>query len=176
MREYTISSDDSYFRLELKYLWRVFHEKNGYPHWFITKVMNEVNRLNILKENSQEINENENGGTSWQTLILPYACEKGCSIVRSLEQQLKRSQPNTVFICTNLSSNFNVKDPVPFTKKDDIIYRSVCAAFYRIDQCNPHYSFQFEQLKDAMRTTLVNALELYMSVYKTITVVIICLI
>ena len=42
----------------------VFHEKNGYPHWFITKVMNEVNRLNILKENFQEINENENGGTS----------------------------------------------------------------------------------------------------------------
>ena len=27
-------------QLELKYLWKVFHEWNGYRHWFTTKVMN----------------------------------------------------------------------------------------------------------------------------------------
>ena len=49
--------------------------------------------------------------------ISTYAGEKGWSIVRSLEKQLKRSLPNNVkqnivFTGTELSSNFNVKDPV----------------------------------------------------------------
>ena len=39
MRGYTISSDDSYLKLELKYLQKVFHERSGHPQWFITKVM-----------------------------------------------------------------------------------------------------------------------------------------
>ena len=52
--------------------------------------MNEVKRLNIPREHFQGINENENRVTSNRTLILPYAGEKGCSIVRSLEKQLKR--------------------------------------------------------------------------------------
>ena len=41
---YAISSNDSYLKLELKHLRKVFHERNGYPQWFITKVMNEVKR------------------------------------------------------------------------------------------------------------------------------------
>ena len=60
MRAYTISSNDNYLKLELKYLQKVFHEQNGYPHWFITKVINEVKRLNIPRENFQGTNENEN--------------------------------------------------------------------------------------------------------------------
>ena len=36
-------------------------------------------------------------------------------------------KPNIVFTGTKLSSNFNVKDHVPFTKKHDAIYRSVSA-------------------------------------------------
>ena len=42
--------------------------------------MNEVKRLNIPRENFQEINENEKAVTSKRTLILPYAGEKGWSI------------------------------------------------------------------------------------------------
>ena len=37
MRAYTISSNDSYLKLELKHLWKVFHEQNGCPHRLITK-------------------------------------------------------------------------------------------------------------------------------------------
>ena len=96
MRVYTISSNDSYLKSKLKYLRKVFHEQNGYPHWFITKVMNEVKRLNIPREHFQGINKNENGVASTQTLILPYADEKGCSVVRSPEKQLKQSLPNNV--------------------------------------------------------------------------------
>ena len=89
MKAYTINSNDNYLKLELKYLRKVFHERNGYPHWFITKVMNEVKRLNIPREHFQGINENENGVTNTRTPILPYTGEKGCSIVRSPEKQLK---------------------------------------------------------------------------------------
>ena len=46
-------------------------------------------------------------------------------------------KPNIVFTGTELSSNFNVKDPVPFTKKHDIIYRSVCAT----ESCNEDYVY-----------------------------------
>ena len=34
---------------------------------------------------------------------------------------------NIIFTSTKFSSNFNVKDSVPFTAKHDVIYRSVCA-------------------------------------------------
>ena len=120
--------------------------------------MNEVNRSDIPREHFQGINVNVTF-TSKRRLILPYAGEKGCSIVRFLEKQLKQSQKFLVlFNGTELSSNFNVKDPVPFTEKHDVF----------IDQ--------FVQLKGVMRTMLVNVLEDYMSVYRTITVAIICLI
>ena len=39
MRAYTISYNDSYLKLELKYLRKVFHGQNGYIHWFIANVM-----------------------------------------------------------------------------------------------------------------------------------------
>ena len=145
MRSNTIISNDSSLKLELKHLRKVLYERNGYPHWFITKVMNEVKRSSITREHFQGINENENGVTSKQTLILPYAGKKVFSIVRSLEKQLKRSLPNNVtlnivFTGTKLSSNFNVKDPVPFTEKHAVIYRSVCAT----ESCNEDY----ERVKD----------------------------
>ena len=44
-------------------------------------------------------------------------------------------KPNIAFTGTKLSSNFNLKDPVPFTEKHDVIYRSVCAT----ESCNEDY-------------------------------------
>ena len=94
-------------------------------------------RSNISREHFHGINENENEVTSKRKLILLYPGEKGYSIVRS---QLNRSlpnnvNPNIVFTGTKLSSNFNLIDPVPFTKKHDVIYRSVCAT----ESCNEDY-------------------------------------
>ena len=154
IRANTVSSNENYLKLELKYLRNVFYERNGYPHWFITKLMNEVKRLNMPRAHFQGINENQNGVTSKRTLLLPYAGEKGCSIVRSLEKQFKRSlpnivKPNIVFIGTKLSSDFNVKDPAPFTVKHDVIYRSV----YATKRCNEDYVGEsaeklYERVKD----------------------------
>ena len=89
MRASKISSNNNCLKLELKHLPKVFHERNGYPHWFITKVMNEVKRSNIPREN-------ENRVTSKRTLILPYAAEKGCQIVIYLEKQLRQSLPDNL--------------------------------------------------------------------------------
>ena len=54
-----------------------------------------------------------------------------------------------VFTSTKLSSNFNVKDPVPFTEKHDVICRSVCAT----EGCNEDYAGEcsrglYERVKD----------------------------
>ena len=72
----------------------------------------------------------------------------------SLEKQLKRSlpnnvKPNVVLTGTKLSSNFNVKDPVPFTEKHDVIHSSVCAT----ERCNEDYLGEcarrlYEHVKD----------------------------
>ena len=57
-------------------------------------------------------------------------------------------KPDIVFTGTKRSSNFNVKDPVPFTKKHDVIYRSV----YATESCNENYVDEcarlYERVKD----------------------------
>ena len=44
-RSSLICSNDHYLTLEPKYLWKVFKEYNNYPHWFITQVFNDVNKI-----------------------------------------------------------------------------------------------------------------------------------
>ena len=88
--------------------------------------MDKVKRINIPRELFQGINENENGVNSKSALTLPYADEKGCSLLRSLEKQTKRSLTNNmrlniIFIGTKDSSNFNVKDPLQLTEKHDVV-------------------------------------------------------
>ena len=48
----------------------------------------------------------ENGATSKETLILSYAGKRGCKMVRSLEEQLKRSLPSNVKF--SLVQNFHL--------------------------------------------------------------------
>ena len=56
---------------------------------------------------------------------------------------------NIIFTSTKFSSNFNVKDSVPFTAKLDVIYRSVCAT----ESCNESFVGEcarrlYERVKD----------------------------
>ena len=58
-------------------------------------------------------------------------------------------RPNIIFTGTKRSYNFNVKDPVPFTEKHDVIYRSV----YASERCNEDYVGEsairlYERVKD----------------------------
>ena len=42
-RAYIVCSDNQHLESELNYLKEVFHNFHLYPHWFITKVANEIN-------------------------------------------------------------------------------------------------------------------------------------
>ena len=42
---YLICSNGHYLTLELKYLRKVFKEYNKHPHWFITQVFNDVDKI-----------------------------------------------------------------------------------------------------------------------------------
>ena len=58
-------------------------------------------------------------------------------------------KPNIAFTDTKLSSNFNVKDSVPFTEKHNVNYRSVCVT----ESCNEDYVGEcarrlYERVKD----------------------------
>ena len=48
-RAYIVYTDNQHLESELNYLRRVFHNLNSYPHWFITKVVNEVSKSLISK-------------------------------------------------------------------------------------------------------------------------------
>ena len=50
-------------------------------------------------------------------------------------------KPNIVFTGTKFLSNFNVKDPIPFTKIHEVIYRSVCAT----ENCNEDHVSQCDR-------------------------------
>ena len=73
-----------------------------YLDWFMAKVMNEVKRINISTKHFNGINENENWVTNKRTLIF--------------------QNSGTIFLFY-----FNVKGPVPFTEKFDVVFREVCA-------------------------------------------------
>ena len=72
---------------------------------------------------------------------LPYADEKGCSIIKSFKKHLKKTLPanieaDIIYTGTKLSSQLNnTKDPTPFEEQHDLIYHSVC----NNDNCNDDY-------------------------------------
>ena len=72
---------------------------------------------------------------------LPYAGEKGCSIIKSLKKHLKKTLPanieaDIIYTGTKLSSQLNnIKDPTLFEEQHDLIYHSVC----NNDNCNDCY-------------------------------------
>ena len=95
-QSYLICSNDHYLTLELKYLWKVSKEYNNYPHWFITQVFNDVTKIlnqqqEVIVTNETAITEKSN--TKKQIMKLPYAGEKGSSIIKSLKKHLKKTLP-----------------------------------------------------------------------------------
>ena len=67
-------------------------------------------------------------------MILPYAGEKGCTLIKPLKKNLQSVLPvniqtRTVYTETKLSSQLrNIKNPTPFEEQHDIVYQSFCSA------------------------------------------------
>ena len=74
-------------------------------------------------------------------MILPYASEKGCNLIKSLKTNLRRALPvniqtRIVYTGTNLSSQLKkITDPTPFDEQHDIVCYSFCSA----EHCNENY-------------------------------------
>ena len=120
----------------------MFHNFNSYLHWFITKVINEV-KNDFIKQIVTttphiETNDGENNNIRKPMMILPYAGEKGCILIKSWKKNLQRVLPvniqtHIVYTGTKLSSQLrNIKDPTPFEEQHDIVYHSFCSA----ENCN----------------------------------------
>ena len=76
-------------------------------------------------------------------MILPYAGEKGCTLIKSLEKNLQRALPiniQTRIIYMGLSYHLSLKIcsvfmKTPFEEQHDIVYHSFCSA----ENCNENY-------------------------------------
>ena len=86
---------------------------------------------------------------------LPYAGEKGCSIIKSLKKHLKKTLPanieaDIIYTGTKLSSQLNnIKDPTPFEEQHDRIYHSVCNNDNRKDDYTGEIALRLkERVKD----------------------------
>ena len=87
-------------------------------------------------------------------MILPYAGEKRCTLIKFLKKNLQRVLPvniqtRIVYTGTKLSSHLrNIKDPAPFEEQHDIVYHS----FYSAKNCNENYiSESAQQLDERMK-------------------------
>ena len=92
-RAYIVCSDNQHLESELDYLRKVFHNFNSYSHWFITKVINDVkndfNKQVVPPTPLIERTDSENNSIRKPMMILPYAGEKGCTLIKSLKKIFK---------------------------------------------------------------------------------------
>ena len=62
-----------------------YHNFNSYPHWFITKVSNEVNndfnKHIVPLPCGVETTNSENNNIKKPVMILPHAGEKNCTLI-----------------------------------------------------------------------------------------------
>ena len=123
---------------KLNCLRKVLLKFNPYPHWFITKLINEpkndFNKEAVPPTPYIATTEGENNKIRKTMMILPYVGEKGCTLIKSLKRNLQKVLPVNiqtliVYTGTKLSSQLrNIKDPVPLGKQHDIVYHSICNA------------------------------------------------
>ena len=75
----------------------MFDNFNSYLHWYITKFVNEVNNdfnKQIVPPTPHiETTDGENNNIKKPMMILPYAGEKGCTLIKSLKKNLQRALP-----------------------------------------------------------------------------------
>ncbi len=77
-RAFTISSKDYLLKMELDHLIKVFVGINGYPKWFVYKVMDQERRKTQEPQVIEQPNETNEGATTKRLQIcLPYQGGKG---------------------------------------------------------------------------------------------------
>ena len=122
---------------ELTLLTDVFTNINGYPKSLVERILKKVKAEKnepVTETPSQEttdILEEETPNEQILMMKVPYAGEKGESLIRRLKTTFKHNLPENikcrvVQTGTKISKNFNIKDKIDGQHLSNFIYKHVC--------------------------------------------------
>ena len=101
-RAYVICSTDQLLERELKYLEKVFHEKNNYPKYIVKQILDKAfeqkSRENATNTTLDEQNETEHPSEKKHMLVLPYQGEKGDFIIKSMKKRFRNLFPQCIVL------------------------------------------------------------------------------
>ena len=141
---YIVCSTNELLQKEFKYLVKVFHETNNYPHYVIKQILKQVHdeqkeqKVNVpTAAIADEANANRK---KEQLLLVPYQDKKRDYVIKSMKKRMKCLLPTNIVIKTayagsKLSTCFRVKDVTKFKHNHDIIDQGRCPEI----GCNDHY-------------------------------------
>ena len=118
---YVIWSTDQLLERELKYLEKVFYEKNNYPTYIVKQILDKAFEERSRKKATNiildEQNETEHTTKKKHMLALPYQGKKGDFIIKSIKKRFRNllpqcTVPKVVFTSSKLSSKMRVKDRI----------------------------------------------------------------
>ena len=124
---YTFCSTDYDLKEELRYLEKVFVERNNYPRWLekqmMEKVLDEQTNRNVPTVTTNLPNEGNHCSIKTSLISLPYKGKQGENVIRSLRNTLDKIlsqnvEPKIIYTGTKLSRKFQIKNKT----KDEHIY------------------------------------------------------
>ena len=129
-RAYTLCSTDYHLKEELRYLEKVFVERNNYPRWLVKqmmkKVLDEQTNRNVPNVTINLPNEDSRRSIKAPLIGLPYKGKQGENVIRSLRNTLDKILPQAVekfiYTGTKLSTKFQIKDKTKDEHKHDLVY------------------------------------------------------
>ena len=93
-RAYTLCSTDYHLKEELRYLEKVFVERNNYPRWLvkqmIKKVLNKQTSRNVPNVTINLPTEDSHRSIKKPLISLPYKGKQGENVLRSLRNTLDK--------------------------------------------------------------------------------------
>ena len=137
-RAFTICSNDTSLNAELNHLTNVFTKYNEYPMKVIKNIIqNEKN-----KSTTVEPNINPTTTPTIVTLSLPYAGQKGESIINKMRKTINNvilnnnnTKVQTIYNTKKLGSKFTIKDQVKEQHQHNLVYHAKCPD----SQCDSNY-------------------------------------
>ena len=134
-RAYTLCSTDYHLKEELRYLEKVFVERNNYPRWLVKqmmkKVLDEQTNRNVPNVTINLPNEDSHRSIKTPLISLPYKGKQGENVIRSLRNTLDKIlpqdvEPKFIYTGTKLSTKFQIKDKTKDEHKHDLVYYGKC--------------------------------------------------
>ena len=120
---------------ELRYLEKVFVERNSYPRWLVKqmmkKVLDEQPNRNVLTVTINLPNEESLCSIKTSLTSLPCKGKQGENVIRSLRNTLDKIlpqdvQPKFIYTETKLSAKLQIKDKTKDEHKHDLVYYGKC--------------------------------------------------